>query len=230
VNDPRLLRILSMLSAAGPAAHIQGLCAVSAEVVHVAGAGVMVEDTDHRAPLCFSDATSARILDLCYTLGEGPGLDAHQAGAPVAEPDLALPRRTRWPAFAPSALDAGAAAVFSFPLQLGGVRLGALTLHQDRPGPLSDDQHADALAMASVVVNAILAEQADAPPGALARDLEALSDSKAEVHQACGMLSVQLDVGLAEASVRLRAHAYAQGRPLAEVARDVVARRLRLER
>jgi hypothetical protein len=189
----------------------------------------MVEDTDNRAPLCFSDATAGRILDLCYTLGEGPGFDAHQDGAPVSEPDLALPRRTRWPAFAPSALDAGAAAVFSFPLQVGGVRLGALTLHQERPGPLSDDQHADALAMASVVVNAILAEQAEAPPGALARDLEALSDSKAEVHQASGMISVQLDVGLAEAAVRLRAHAYAAGRPLAEVAREVVGRRLRLE-
>src|SRR5213079_2723313 len=107
-----------------------------------------------------------RILDLCYTLGEGPGLDAHQGGAPVSEPDLAHPRRARWPAFAQPAVDAGAAAVFSFPLRVGGVRLGALTLHQDRPGALSDDQHADAMAMASVIVTAILAHQADAPPGA----------------------------------------------------------------
>jgi hypothetical protein len=44
------------------------------------------------------------------------------------------------------------------------------------------------------------------------------------------MISVQLDVSLAEASVRLRAHAYADGRPLAEVARDVVERRLCLSR
>ena len=120
--------------------------------------------------------------------------------------------------------------MFSFPLHVGGVRLGALTLHGDRPGPLSDDQHADALAMAWVVANTILAHQADAPPGALARELAALSDANAEVHQACGMVSVQLDIGLGEASVRLRAHAYAEDRPLAEVAREVVARRLRLGR
>jgi hypothetical protein len=44
------------------------------------------------------------------------------------------------------------------------------------------------------------------------------------------MVSVQLGVSVAEASVRLRAHAFAQGRPLAELARDVVARRLRLSR
>jgi hypothetical protein len=230
VNDPRFDRILSVLAAAGPTAAVDTLCAVCAEVVDVAGAGVMVESEDHRAPLGSSDTTAASILDLCFTLGEGPGLDAHLGGMPVAEPDLALPRHTRWPNFAPPALSAGAAALFSFPLRVGGVRLGALTLHQERPGALSDEQHADALAMASVVVTTILAHQAEAPPGALASELAALSDSNAEVHQASGMVSVQLDVSLAEALVRLRAHAYAQERPLAELARDVVARRVRLSR
>jgi hypothetical protein len=43
------------------------------------------------------------------------------------------------------------------------------------------------------------------------------------------MISVQLDVSLAEALVRLRAHAYGNDRPIAEVAADVVARRLRFE-
>ena len=44
------------------------------------------------------------------------------------------------------------------------------------------------------------------------------------------MISVQLSVGLTEALARLRAHAYAQDRRVAEVADDVVARRLRFER
>jgi hypothetical protein len=230
VIDPRLARILGMLAAGGPTASSTGLCSLAAAVVGVTGAGVMVEGGEQRAPLCSSGAAAATILDLCFTLGEGPGLDAHRHGAPVAEPDLAAPLRIRWPSFAPSALAAGVGAVFSFPLRVGGARLGALTLHGDRPGPLSDDQHADALVMAWVVMTAILAQQADAPPGALAHDLATLSDSRAEVHQACGMLSVQLEIGLTEAAVRLRAHAYAEDRPLAEVAREVVARRLRLGR
>ena len=50
---------------------------------------------------------------------------------------------------------------------------------------------------------------------------------RAEVHQATGMVSVQLGVSLAEALVRLRAHAWAEDRLLADVAADVVARRLR---
>jgi GAF domain-containing protein len=229
VNDSRLARILGMLAAAGPSASTTGLCSLAATAVGVAGAGAMVEG-GYRAPLCSSGAAAARILDACLTLGEGPGFDAHRSGAPVAEPDLAVPRRTRWPSFGAQALGAGVAAVFAFPLRIGAVRLGALTLHGDRPGPLSDDQHADALVMAWVMVTAVLARQADAPPGALARELAALSDARAEVHQACGMLSSQLEIGIAEAAVRLRAHAYAEDRPLVEVARDVVARRLRIGR
>ena len=42
------------------------------------------------------------------------------------------------------------------------------------------------------------------------------------------MVSAQLDVAIGEAFVRLRAYAYAQDRRLSEVARDIVARRLRL--
>ncbi len=49
-----------------------------------------------------------------------------------------------------------------------------------------------------------------------------------EIDQATGMLTVQLGVGAAEAFARLRAYAYAQDRRLADVAGDIVARRLRL--
>ena len=42
------------------------------------------------------------------------------------------------------------------------------------------------------------------------------------------MVSAQLEVSLAEALVRLRAHAFAVERSLASIAADVVGRRLRL--
>ena len=52
---------------------------------------------------------------------------------------------------------------------------------------------------------------------------------RAEIDQATGMLTEQLQVGIEEAFVRLRAYAYAQERRLTDVAGDIVARRLRLE-
>jgi hypothetical protein len=49
------------------------------------------------------------------------------------------------------------------------------------------------------------------------------------VYQAIGMIAVQLGVSLEEASVRLRARAFASGAVLGEVADNVVSRRLRFD-
>jgi len=81
--------------------------------------------------------------------------------------------------------------------------------------------------MADIVTRALIDVQAGADLGALAGDF-ANTDFRAQVHQAAGMLSDQLEIRIADALVRLRAHAYADGRPVNDVANDVVARRLRL--
>ena len=70
--------------------------------------------------------------------------------------------------------------------------------------------------------------QTAAPPGELAAGLDESVAHRAEVHQASGMVAVQLGVSVGDALARLRAHAFAEGRPLAAVAEDVVSRRLRL--
>jgi hypothetical protein len=51
---------------------------------------------------------------------------------------------------------------------------------------------------------------------------------RAEIDQATGMLTEQLGVNITDAFVRLRAYAYVNDRQLTDVARDIVARRLRL--
>ena len=49
-------------------------------------------------------------------------------------------------------------------------------------------------------------------------------EDRAEVHQAAGMVSVHAGVGLAEALVLLRARAFAEDRPVLDLARHVIAR------
>lgn len=194
------------------------------------GAGVMLMSGDvPRGSLCASNEVSQLIEELQYTLGEGPCVDAYQQDRVVAEPDLADPVTRRWIAFAPPALEAGVRAVFGFPLRVGTVRLGAIDLYRDRSGPLSDDQHADALVMADVTARWVLEAQAGAPPGAVARELEVGSDFHFAVHNAAGMVSVQAGISVTEALIRLRAFAFSQDRLLADVAEDVIDRRLRLE-
>src|SRR5690349_1482164 len=145
----RLLRVLAVLSAGGDGWSSARLCGACPEIVGVSGAGVMLMSGEiPRGSLCATDDVSQLIEDLQYTLGEGPCLDAYQQDKVVAEPDLAGPVTRRWPAFTPPAVQAGVRAVFGFPLRAGTVRLGALNLYRDWPGPLTGDQHADALVVA----------------------------------------------------------------------------------
>jgi GAF domain len=177
--------------------------------------------------LCSTNQVSNLIEELQYTLGEGPCVDAYRHDQVVLEPDLADPATPRWLAFTPPAVEAGARAVFGFPLRVGAVRLGALNLYRDRPGPLSDGQRADALVMAEVAARWVLEVQAGAPPGGLAQELELGADFHFVVHNAAGMVAVQLEVSVSEALIHLRAYAFSHDRLLHGIAQDVVDRKLR---
>lgn len=231
----RRARILALLAAPDADAEraelsTDRLCAVCAAAVDVAGAGIMLMAGDvQRGSICTTGPVSARIEELQYALGEGPCVDAYEESRPVHEPDLAHPRARRWPAFSEAALELGVGAVFAFPLQVGAARLGALDLYNPVAGELSADQHADALVMADIAAAAVLHLQAGARPGRVADALEAHAEFHDVEHQAAGMVAAQLGSSVAQAMIRLRAHAFGNDRALLDVARDVVARTLRFD-
>jgi len=206
------------------------MCEASADIIGATGGGIMLMSGDvPQGSLCTTDEVSTLIEELQYGLGEGPCVEAYHTDRVVLEPNLADPATPRWPAFTPPAVGAGARAVFAFPLRLGAVRLGALNLYRDRPAPLSDDQHADALVLADVITQWVLDMQAGAPAGAVAERVERSADFHYGLHNAAGMVSVQLGVSVTEALVRLRAYAFGHDDPLSAVAEDVIARRLRID-
>jgi GAF domain-containing protein len=199
-------------------------------MLSITGAGIsMVTKTGNRGVVCSTDEVSARIEDLQFTLGEGPCVDAAEFGAPVMVPDL----RTlddiavdRWPAFIEGAGAAGVRAVFAFPLRIGAINLGVLDAYRREPGPLRDSQLRAALLAADAAALALL--HIDTAGDDLFSDhSDARSSYQLQVHQATGVVQVQLGVPTEEAFLLLRARAFALGRPLVDVATDVVARRLR---
>jgi ANTAR domain len=197
------------------------VCAAVVPGVEVTGAWLSAAlDAQAGHLMQVTDEVGRQLADLQLTLGEGPLFDASASSGPVLASDLADGEsETRWPTFAPAASAAGAAAVFAFPLVIGAIRAGVLGLYRDRPGPLSDFQLGDALVFADTATMLLLDAQ-DRPAS--------LASYRAEVDQATGMLTEQLGVSITDAFVRLRAYAYANDIQLADVARDIVARRLRL--
>ena len=224
---------------------LRSLCDGAAAAIGVTGASVTLVGSSGVAELVFaSDQVAAELADLEFTVGAGPGVAAMQSNRPVLVPDVAAgtsseerEMRGRWEvhgeeaaAFVPvlreHAREAGIGAVFAFPLQVGAVRLGVLHLYRAERGDMDESAFRRSVRLAEQVTHALLG-LGDDGDGVLPPEASGLS--RAAVHQATGMVMVQLGVSLEEAFARLRAHAFAEGVPLKEVADQIVARRLRLD-
>lgn len=187
----------------------------------------LIDHNFHPERVASSDRATERVEEVQVTVGEGPVFQAFALGAPVLIAEMDSGISERWPAFAEAIALTEMSAVFVFPLQIGAIRLGALSLYRRTPGSLAPDDLSEALRVADVVSMLFLGSGGD-----LAEDFaeQWLDESSwtGEVHQATGMLIAQLGVDAEEAFVRLRAFAFARNVPLSEVARAVVSHQLRL--
>ncbi|HZC51732.1 MAG TPA: GAF and ANTAR domain-containing protein [Mycobacterium sp.] len=225
----------------GRATRFIALCSAAVRTLPIAGASLaLMSEGQHRGLVAASDDVASRLDDVQLTLGEGPSVDAFSRRHPVLVDDLAdIGIETRWPAFAGAAAGMGARAIIALPLQIGAISLGVLTMYRGDPGGLSGEELAQALRVADAAAYALLdlavpSVDSGSPNGTAQHDghdgpIDAFFVG-AEVHQASGMLMVQLGVPIEVALARLRAYAFAQDRPVRDVARDVVSRGLLLER
>jgi transcriptional regulator with GAF, ATPase, and Fis domain len=207
----------------------QRICQLCVSILGMSGAGIgIVTESGNRGSVCTTDEVAARIEELQFTLGEGPCVDAVLSGTPVLIADLHEQSdfdAERWPAFMEGARAAGVRGVFAFPLRIGAITVGALDLYCEEPGDLDSYQLRALLMAADAAALALL--HLDTSDDAFADDPDAGTTYQLQVHQATGMVQVQLDVTTEEAFLMLRARAFSLGRPLASVATDVVQRRLR---
>ncbi len=206
------------------------LCPVAAALTGLDGAGVALTTSGHGVTsLCTSGGLAFHLMELEMTLSDGPGVEAARTGEVSSEADLLASATSRWPLYVPEALALGARAVFGFPVHIGAVRFGALTLCRRGPGDLSAEQRADAGLMATVVARAVLAMQAGSPDGSLLEELRGGAELDFRVHQAAGMLAVQGTTSVRDALVALRARAYASATELSVLAQRVVTRQTSLD-
>jgi hypothetical protein len=224
-------------AARGARASVADVCAVAAGSGQLSGAWVVAaRDEEPEFLMCTTDPVCERLAELQLTLGEGPCRDVLVSAAPVLAADLGDAESSRrWPAFTPEARGGGAGAVFAFPLTVGVIRAGVLGLYRRSPGSLRDSQLGDLLVLADMATMLLLDSFSDGAAadgridGArLDGQSPDLAMHRAEIDQATGMLTEQLGVTAPEAFIRLRAYAYSEDRRLADVASDIVARRLRL--
>jgi hypothetical protein len=191
--------------------------------------------TVSRETLWATDPTAELLEELQFTLNEGACMQAATSGTPVLVADLHHSSDTqRWPIFAAAlAEQTDVRALFAFPLQWGTVNVGVLDLYRKTPGGLSTAQCRDAISASETAALMLLGVRTDPEHADADADgesggswLDHAPSSRAEIHQATGIVLAQLGVGAAQALARMRGYAFVEQRLLIDVARDVVSRRL----
>ena len=204
----------------------QPLCGPFLDELPITSASVSVFDRDGgQSTVCASGALAARLDALQLELGEGPQWEALRTAEPVLIPSL-REQGGRWPTFTVAALELGVAALFAFPMFMGAATVGVVGLSSTNTGILDASQLATAIRLTRSItrpsVRWALAEARDH----LTAEVPAAPAMRREVHQATGMILVQLDITATEAFARLRANAFATSRTVEEVAHSVVTREL----
>jgi hypothetical protein len=194
--------------------HLQ-VSAVAVAVPHVALGSEVIA---HAGDLAWAGE------DLQITVGEGPSLEALAGAGPFLVRDLAArAEQLRWPLFAPGAVGVGVGSMCALPMRVGVARFGVLAVYLDRVGGLDASGVADAIGFATIALEVLLSTLNNSTSEA--RE----PTDHPEIHQATGMVSLQLEVDMPTALLRLRARAFFEGRLLSALARDVVSRVVRLD-
>jgi hypothetical protein len=211
-------------SLSGPPAALQRICRAVTSTLLLSGAVVQViADSREAVVLASSDDASHRLGEIPFEVGEGPCLDAFTIARPVLVRDLLGEGQSRWPGYVSAIRGAGLRATYALPLHVGAVRLGVLELYGSRVHSLSSAELSLALVFAQAATDCLLGPSTGSSVALLEdRNAEGVGHW-VEIHQAQGMVTVDLDLDLAGALALMRAHAFSRGLPLLELARMILA-------
>jgi hypothetical protein len=218
-------RLLAMRASdsAGPEAPVFLTCL--AELLGATSALVALHGRQASSAVVISDRLAQEAYDLETVMAEGPALDAAKTGMSLSSSgDLLL---DRWPRYGPAVASLGVRAALAVPLGPPAARFGVLCALGSRP-ELTEADATTLEGVASALTGVLLAglDPGRADNGVLA-SLGAIT-SQDVLHQAVGMVCVQCACGPDDAADLIAARAFAEGSRMSDLAREIVAGRIRL--
>ena len=193
----------------------------AARVFAATGAGLMlIDDSSVLRAVAATDAPGRALEEAQVKLGEGPCVDALLNDEIVAVEDLA--HDPRWPRLRPELPTAGVRAVLGAPVHIAGGPVGSVNIYRDAPWAWDNDD-IDALgAYARVVEGVLVGALQSRQQSEIARQLRQALDDRVKIERAVGLVMGRDRVDAVSAFNRLRRSARDSGRPVADVAGDLL--------
>jgi len=199
------------------------LCEAARVMLEVDGVWISIKGgRSHQLALSATDATASGLEDLEDVIGQGPATTAFTHDAPVTAV-LREQTDSRWTEFSRAAWQRfGPLTVHAFPMHPDHQPFGVLACYLNSGTPWLPAP-GTAQFLADTIGAALLQEPVPEPDRGLANGMWS---SRAEIHQATGMVIAQLRISAEDALALLRAHAYAHDTSLSAIAHQIVTRQL----
>jgi GAF domain/ANTAR domain len=190
------------------------------------GAGLSILSGEHRVPIGSTDEDATRAEQLQFTVGEGPCLDTLHTRNPVQVDPESM--RRRWPMFYDQLVTGTPfRSIIAVPLSVSDGVVGALDLYFHDPHGAQRLDIIDAVVVANQI-SSLLRSVSTNDPEPTSRDLSApmygpTAQQRMRIWVASGVLMVHSKITGPDAMTLLRAYAYAEGKPIDDVADALIA-------
>ena len=202
----------------------------SVELLDCAEAGLLLADAAGALRVMASSSERAEALELLQSQSdEGPCYECYHLGEPIFSADL-RDENTRWPVFAPVAVEKGFRSVQAVPMRVRGETVGTLNLFRIDPGHIDVDDLPLAHGLADIAAIALLQERALREARSVVEQLHGALGSRVVIEQAKGFLAERARIGVDTAFASLRNYSRSHNRLLSDVARDLIEGRLRADK
>ena len=194
---------------------------VTHRLFEVDGAGLMLVDADQLLRnVAVSDERFNALEELQIEHGEGPCIEAFQRKELVDAGDLAT--ESRWPRFAPAAVERGLRATLACPIPYNQQAIGVVVVFSGTRRPWSPEGELALVAFTDLAALLIANTMASEERGELAEQLRRALESRAVIERAKGALMQRDGLDERAAFERLRGEARAERRRITEVAAELL--------
>jgi GAF domain-containing protein len=203
---------------------LQLLASRTADLLDASPVGLLLADQRGRLEFMAASDENVKLLELFQVQNqEGPCLEAFRTGAPVVNADLSE-ASSRWPRFAPRAVEAGFRSVHAFPLRLRAERIGAMNVFSANVGGrLADSDVQIVQALADVASIGLLQERAITRGELLTEQLQSALNSRVIIEQAKGSLAQARGISVDEAFILIRGYARRHNLRLGDFAQSIIS-------
>jgi len=205
---------------------LQSLAIRASIAAQAAGAGASLADAGSVRFAAAIDQAATAIERAQEDSQQGPCIDALSGRKPVRVSDL-RERPELWPAFRKRALEYGAVAVVSVPVQLKGAGMAALDLYDACPRDWPDEEVAGLRILCDLAAAHIARALKLERTRRVAEQLRDALDRQIVIEQAKGVLAADRHISVDEALVLIERHAADRGASPQQVAKAIVSLGLR---